>query len=119
MPPSINNAYPTNFSTGKRYKSKEYKEWTKRADFEVLKQKRYVCSGDERFSVKYQFLSNWENKDKSSKKKDLSNYLKILEDYFKTFIRNFDDRQIWKYESIEKIQSHRDIVIIEIEELPV
>lgn len=112
MPPSINKAYNGKI---RRYKSKEYRDWLKLC--ESTKNQRYKVNGTEKIIANYSFYSNWYNKDGSIKIKDLSNYFKLMEDYLKNLIKGFDDKQIFLYNNIKKIQSDKEVVKIMIEEL--
>lgn len=38
LPPSANHCFPTNFATGRRYRSSEYEHWKKEAGFTILTQ---------------------------------------------------------------------------------
>ncbi len=110
-------AYPTNTKTGRRYKSFEYKEWITLADSRLYTQKRYKVSGKERLNASMKFYTTWFNKDGTIKKKDLDNYYKIIGDYIKNFVENFDDKQIFSHNGSEKIHSNRNEVEIVIEEI--
>jgi len=117
MCPSLNNAYPTNRQTGKRYRSKEYQAWLKLADSGLWNQKRYKVTGKERFNASFKFYATWLNKDGSIKKTDISNYYKVSEDYIKNFVVGFDDKQIFSHNGSEKIHSDRDEIEIVITEI--
>lgn len=71
FPPSVNSAYG-NRSNQKRFKSKKYKEWEKAAPELELPE----CGSIE-FSVKIIYTLYMPDK----RKRDLSNYIKIPEDY--------------------------------------
>lgn len=109
MPPSVNCAYA---GKTRRYKSKPYNAWLKTC--ESYKNKRFKVSGTEKLVASYKFYSKFINKDQSIKTKDLSNYFKLMEDYFKHLIIGFDDRQIFTYKNVEKHHSDKEIVKIKI-----
>ena len=120
MPPSINVAYSTNFETKRRFKSQAYKDW----EDSLPIQKRYIFTPEKgkALAVHYEFYSQWLNKKPTKtnptmhKKKDSSNFLKVLEDSFSSFITNFDDSFIWET-TYKKVHSNREIVKVTIKEI--
>jgi Holliday junction resolvase RusA-like endonuclease len=90
LPISINTAYGTDFRSKRRFKTCKYKEWEKLADQYLWTQKK------EFFNCKVQVTYEvWQPKD--SRVRDLSNLLKVTDDYLVS--RNIlkDDRYIYDF----------------------
>jgi len=115
MPISINVAY-ANGSKG-RFKTKKYKEWEELCTTYKNIKFRYKEEKGMGLEFSYEFHSNWFNKNNTIKQKDLSNYLKVLEDYLPNVIDGFDDKYIFCYDSIKKVQSGREEVEITFKEI--
>ena len=101
-----------------RYKTPKYKKWESECETYQNDIFTYRPEPKKALEVSYKFYSQWFNKgDKKVKIKDLSNYLKCLEDYLPNIIKDFDDKYIWKYKNIEKVHSGRNEVEILMEEI--
>ena len=113
MPISVNEAYA---GYKVRHKSKKYKNWVDLAKIELQKQTQYTIKWNEWLQVYYEyhtplFYKNW-------KKKiiDVFNYEKILSDFLADNIEWFQDHLI-KKGVVSKIDSDKNIVIIQIQEI--
>lgn len=118
MSPSVNKLFKTFARNNKvlRAKSKEYREWSEMVSLELSGQKRYKVVGNEKLGLEVRFLTNWLNKDKSIKKKDVSNFIKAVEDQLGQNITNFDDSQFFE-EHLYKVHSGENKAYIKIWEL--
>lgn len=113
MPPSVNAAY-RNGQHG-RFKSRRYREWEELCKTYKNEKVKFIYEG-EKVTASYIFYSKWLTKDcRNPLRKDLSNYLKCLEDYIPNIIEDFDDRYIWEYANIKKQHSNREEVEISLE----
>lgn len=117
MPPSVNNLFPTNFKTGKRYKSPKYKEWIELALLSNNKKYKIKLGDGKVVEVSYIFYSKWFNKNGTIKKKDMENYYKATTDFLPNIIEGFDDSMIFSYKDCRKIHSDREEVEVFIKEI--
>jgi Holliday junction resolvase RusA-like endonuclease len=112
MPPSVNKMYVSSRKIGVRFKSKELIEWQRISAFYLKKveiKKTLYC-------VEIEFCcSNWLNKDKTVKKKDVSNFIKAVEDALSLAI-GLDDSYFWLV-SARKVMSNRTETQIKMYEL--
>lgn len=123
MPPSLNNAYPSNKS-GRRFKSKEYSLWEK--DFGVwaflnpktMHEARLLYAGNkQKLELSCLYVFNYKRvicKDGTSKKLDLDNRAKPLLDAVTKAI-GFDDSVIWKL-TLLKATGEREYCNVELNE---
>ena len=110
MCPSVNGLFATNFKTKRRFQSKKYREWIELA--KTYKNKTGEYKGG-KTTLNCKFYSKWHNNNGEIKKKDVSNYIKAIEDFIPNLIRNFDDSSIFKI-TVEKVESDREEVEITI-----
>jgi len=112
MSVSVNVAYG-NKARG-RYRTEAYLQWL------------IACANTDQYSyayefvdkglhIDYKFYSKWLNKDDSIKKKDVANFIKVVDDYLPEIIDGFDDKYIWSFNT-EKIHSDREEVELVISE---
>lgn len=73
VPPSLNNLFPTNRKTGRRYKSPHYKAWVKEADGWLLEQKRGLIPISGPCSIRITIPAKTRG--------DVSNRIKSVEDF--------------------------------------
>lgn len=117
-PTSVNEAYGTNFTTKRRFKTEKYEEWIDSAILSLNAQKRKKITGDEWLHVEYTFYFPIYNKNGSKKIKDTFNYEKCLSDFLAENITGFADHKILSG-SVKKAHSMRnevEIVIVETRE---
>lgn len=88
LPPSLNMCYPTHPKTGRKYHSKEYKEWLKRCP-------ELPPAMLEKFHIKYDIYFPDE------RVRDSKNFLKVIDDYLVSQKVIQDDR--WTYMLHEEI----------------
>jgi Holliday junction resolvase RusA-like endonuclease len=107
VPPSLNNSYPTNRQTGRRYKSPDLKAWE--ADFQtwalankpqILSLKRAVLTPKENhvLAIHCMFYFEWSRligKEGRPKKIDVDNRLKHLNDWLAKLL-GIDDCSFFK-----------------------
>jgi Holliday junction resolvase RusA-like endonuclease len=72
LPPSVNKAFPTNWKTKRRYLSKEAKQYKKTISSFLLKEKKPVIISNICIRMGFVFKDN--------RRRDISNYIKVLED---------------------------------------
>ena len=113
IPPTLNKLFA---GYTKRHKSKEYENWLKKANIELLKQERYTITGDEWLEINLTYFMPIYNKDWTKKTKDLDNYFKALMDFLWDNIEWFKDKNI-KVIKAEKKDSELWIVKIFIKEI--
>ena len=115
MPPSVNALYGNNRFG--RHKTVKAKSWTSKALIALRSQKEFTISGDNWLVVDYTFYFPLYLKSKSKntnkRKKDVFNYEKALSDFLADKIAGFKDENI-KIGRVEKIDSNRNVVEIEI-----
>lgn len=116
FPPSINQAYGTDFKTKRRYKTKVYKDWEKFAERDLWQNKHYKITGNEWLRVEYKFFSKFINNNGTKKKKDVENYIKCLSDFLGNNIEWFDDHKIQELVA-KKYNCSQDYVEVLITEL--
>jgi len=114
LPISVNAAYATNFSTKRRFKTTEYKNWEREAL--LYCKSRYEILGDNWVDVRYTYFMPIYNKNGTKKKIDVFNYEKCLSDFIPSIIKGFDDSFI-KEGTVKKVHSDKNIVIVTISEL--
>jgi len=112
---SVNQAYSSNFKTGRRFISKKYKEWKIEAKNKLLLQPQYKIEGENWLEVRYRFFTQILNKNGTKKVKDVANYEKTLSDMLSENIKGFEDHKIKKM-TLEKIESEREEIEISIKE---
>lgn len=114
MPISINKAYA---GYPKRHKSNDYKEFEYKMEKYFLELWiKYEIEWNNWLSIKYDFYFPIYNKNWTIKKKDLENYLKVLNDTISYHIPWFLDEKI-KHISMSKWESEKEYIEIEIKEL--
>ena len=117
MPPSVNQCYATNFTTKRRFISREYKEWKDEIKLIIgHSEKKWRIVGDNLLSIEYNFYFPIYNKDKTVKKKDTANFEKPLSDGLCECIEGLEDKN-FKRIVLEKHHSERDEVEVIIREL--
>ena len=72
-PPSINKAFYTDFEAKTRHKSKEYRDWVKLANQYLMCQRKDYFTGI--IKIEYEVYKP------DNRKRDLSNLLKVLDDF--------------------------------------
>ncbi len=110
---SVNGAYDGKV---RRFKSAKYKEWLALCETYPQKSYTYIPDEESTIHVEYKFYSKWYNLDGSVKMKDVSNFIKVVEDYLPNIIKDFDDKYIFEF-TTEKIHSDREEVEIIIKEI--
>ena len=109
--PTVNLMYAT--FHGHRVKSKQARELAKEVNLIVSNTPYSPISGE--LSVTIDIYSNWYNKDKTIKKRDIANLEKFITDSIFSNLQDMDDSQIFKI-TMNKIQSNEEFSIINIEE---
>ena len=109
LPPSVNHLYPTG-KDGRRYKSKEYRDWIKEAQEKAFLQRfsRYPPAGSERYELVMEVLFS-----SARKKQDASNRIKPIEDFVADWM-NYDDSQnakITVFKSVDPDFPRVDIIV--------
>lgn len=112
MPPSVNTAYG-NGRYGGRFKTKKYYEWEKSLPPQQGGKFKYTGKV---LMIDYVFYSKWYNKNGTVKKKDVSNYIKVVEDSISKYVDGFDDRYVWNF-TAKKVHSDKEEVVIIIREI--
>ena len=110
--PTINLMYST--FRGHRVKSKEARELSKTVKEIVLNNSVEIIIGE--LEVTIEVHSNWYNKDKTIKKRDIANLEKFITDSIFDGIEGMDDKQIFKL-TMKKIQSDEEFALIKIGEM--
>jgi len=110
--PTINLMYST--FGGYRVKSKEARELSKKVKEIVLNNSIEILIGE--LEVTIEIHSNWYNKDKTIKKRDIANLEKFITDSIFDGLEKMDDKQIFKL-TMKKIQSNKEFAIITIKEI--
>lgn len=90
VPPSVNNLYPTDPRTGRRYKSSQYRRWLRVADGRLLEQwstlRPFIpVRGKPRITIRIPARSRM----------DASNAIKAAEDFLVSRGITEDDRNNW------------------------
>lgn len=117
LPPTLNHLFATDFKSGRRFKSKEYKEWIDKAEAAIIENNRkWKCEGTEEVRLELYMYSNWYTLKKKIRKKDLSNRIKAIEDKLCDIIEGFDDKQIFELFA-KKVHSDREEIELRIIEL--
>lgn len=86
LPVSVNNAYATNWTTRKRFKTKEYNDFIRNVS--IFFRDKKMITGE--VQVEYNFY--WEDR----RRRDLSNYIKTMEDVLVSFGIIEDDSKVRK-----------------------
>jgi len=110
--PTVNLMYAT--FRGHRVKSKESRELSEKVKEIVMNSDINIFTGE--LSIKIEIYSNWYNKNKTIKKRDIANLEKFITDSIFNGLEEMDDRQIFEL-TMKKIQSDDEKAIITIEEL--
>ena len=112
IPPSLNKLFAW---YRVRHKSDDYKDWIRKAVYELSEQKQYSITGDNWLIVNYIYYTPLYFKNGKIKKIDVFNYEKALSDLLEKSIPGFQDEKI-RIGRVEKINSTANIVEIEIKE---
>ncbi len=107
--PTVNTMYAT--FNGHRVKSKEARELSKEVDLIVKSTPCEKLEGE--LKVTINVFSNWYNKDKTIKKRDIANLEKFITDSIFNNLEDMDDKQIFKI-TMNKIQSDKEFTEVEI-----
>jgi len=110
--PTTNLMYAT--FNGNRVKSKQARELSKEVKEIMLNSKYKIIEGE--LDVTIEIHSNWYNKDKTIKKRDIANLEKFITDSIFENLKDMDDRQIFKL-TMWKIQSDEEFAKVEIKQL--
>ena len=110
--PTINLMYST--FNGNRVKSKQARQLAEEVKKIVLNSETEIISGE--LEVTITIHSNWYNKDKTIKERDIANLEKFINDSIFNNLEGMDDKQIFKL-TMEKVQSEEEFAIIKIEAL--
>ncbi len=109
--PTVNTMYAT--FGGRRVKSKVARELSKEVEEIVLSSQTEKIEGE--LEVTIIIYSNWYNKDKTIKKRDIANLEKFITDSIFSQLE-MDDSQIFKV-TLKKIQSDEELAIVDISKL--
>jgi len=107
--PTINNMYVQ--FRNLRIKSKISKEQAEEVKKIVLNTPTEIIKGE--LNVNITIYSNWYNKDKTIKKRDIANLEKFITDSIFNNLEDMDDKQIFNI-TMNKIQSNEEYTIVEI-----